>query len=412
LGGKTLRHVISIWGEKMKKCISDLQDQELQGKRALVRVDFNVPMDKQKNITDDMRIRAALPTIRYLIDHGSKVLLVSHLGRPDGVTDGLRMDPIAKRLEELLGEKVTKLNDCIGEAVEAAISKMANGDVVLLENVRFHPEEEANDSAFAKQLAALADVYVNDAFGTAHRAHASTEGVARILPGVCGFLIQKELEVMGKSLDDPRRPFVAIIGGAKVSSKIMVIRNLARKVDTLMIGGGMVYTFLKAQGLEVGKSLVEEKFIEQAKGIWAELKAMARLKLIIPVDVVIATELSAGAPSKVVPIDRIPADMMGVDIGPETVERFKEAIRTAGTIIWNGPVGVFEIEKFATGTNEIARALASSRAVTIVGGGDSASAVEKAGVADRITHISTGGGASLEYLEGKDLPGIAILQDR
>lgn len=396
----------------MKKCISDLKDGELKGKRVLVRVDFNVPMDKQQNITDDMRIRAALPTIRYLIDRGAKIILVSHLGRPDGVTEGLRMNPIAKRLEELLGRKVIKLNDCIGEEVETAISKMVSGEVVMLENVRFHPEEEENDAAFSKRLAALADVYVNDAFGTAHRAHASTEGVARILPGVCGFLIRKELEIMGKSLDNPQRPFVVIIGGAKVSSKIMVIRNLARKVDTLIIGGGMIFTFLKAQGLEVGKSLVEEKFIEQAKGIWAELKAMTRLKLIIPVDVVIATELAADAPSKVVPIDRIPADMMGVDIGPKTVELFKEAIRSAGTIIWNGPVGVFEIEAFARGTNEIARALASSKAVTIIGGGDSASAVERAGVADQITHISTGGGASLEYLEGKELPGIAILQDQ
>ncbi len=396
----------------MKKCISDLKDGELKGKRVLVRVDFNVPMDKQQNITDDMRIRAALPTIRYLIDRGAKIILVSHLGRPDGVTEGLRMNPIAKRLEELLGRKVIKLNDCIGEEVETAISKMVSGEVVMLENVRFHPEEEENDAAFSKRLAALADVYVNDAFGTAHRAHASTEGVARILPGVCGFLIRKELEIMGKSLDNPQRPFVVIIGGAKVSSKIMVIRNLARKVDTLIIGGGMIFTFLKAQGLEVGKSLVEEKFIEQAKGIWAELRAMTRLKLIIPVDVVIATELAADAPSKVVPIDRIPADMMGVDIGPKTVELFKEAIRSAGTIIWNGPVGVFEIEAFARGTNEIARALASSKAVTIIGGGDSASAVERAGVADQITHISTGGGASLEYLEGKELPGIAILQDQ
>ena len=396
----------------MKKCISDLKDGELKGKRVLVRVDFNVPMDKQQNITDDMRIRSALPTIRYLIDRGSKVILVSHLGRPNGVTEGLRMNPIAKRLEELLGKKVIKLNDCIGEEVAAVVSKMVSGEVVLLENVRFHSEEEENDAAFSKQLAALADVYVNDAFGTAHRAHASTEGVAHILPGVCGLLIQKELQIMGKSLDDPQRPFVAIIGGAKVSSKITVIRNLAQKVDTLIIGGGMIFTFLKAQGIEVGKSLVEEKFIGQAKGIWAELKAMTHLKLIVPVDAVIATELAAGAPSRVVPIDRIPADMIGVDIGPGTVALFKEAIRSAGTIIWNGPVGVFEIEEFAKGTNEIAKALASSKAVTIIGGGDSASAVEKAGVADRITHISTGGGASLEYLEGKELPGIAILQDK
>jgi len=396
----------------MKKCISDLKNGELQGKRVLVRVDFNVPMDKQKNVTDDMRIRAALPTIRYLADKGSKVILVSHLGRPDGVTEDLRMDPIARRLGELLGRTVRKLDDCIGEGVMAAVSALENGDVVLTENVRFHREEEENDETFSRQLAAIADVYVNDAFGTAHRAHASTEGVARILPGVCGFLIQRELEMMGRSLDDPRRPFVAIIGGAKVSTKIMVIRNLARKVDTLIIGGGMTYTFLKAQGFEVGKSLVEEKFVEQAKGIWAQLKATANLKLIMPADAVITTGLVAGAPSQVVPIDRIPPDMMGVDIGPATVALFKEAIRSAGTILWNGPVGVFEIEPFGRGTNEIARALASSQAVTIVGGGDSASAVEKAGVADRITHISTGGGASLEYLEGKDLPGIAILQDK
>jgi phosphoglycerate kinase len=396
----------------MKKCISDLKNGELQGKRVLVRVDFNVPMDKQKNVTDDMRIRAALPTIRYLADRGSKVILVSHLGRPDGVTEDLRMDPIARRLGELLGRTIHKLDDCIGQGVMTAVSALENGDVVLLENVRFHREEEENDATFSKRLAFLADVYVNDAFGTAHRAHASTEGVARILPGVCGFLIRRELEMMGRSLDNPRRPFVAIIGGAKVSTKITVIRNLARKVDTLIIGGGMTYTFLKAQGFEVGKSLVEEKSIEQAKGIWAQLKATANLKFITPVDAVVATGLVAGAPSQVVPINGIPPDMMGVDIGPATVALFKETIRSAGTILWNGPVGVFEIEPFDRGTNEIARALASSQAVTIVGGGDSASAVGRAGVADRITHISTGGGASLEYLEGKDLPGIAVLQDK
>jgi len=359
-----------------------------------------------------MRIQSTLPTIRYLTDRGSKVILVSHLGRPKGIDAGLRMDPIAKRLEDLLGQKVVKVDDCVGPEVEAAISTLADGEVMMLENVRFHPEEEKNDAEFSKRLAAIADVYVNDAFGTAHRAHASTEGVARILPGVCGLLIQKELEIMGKSLDDPRRPFVAIIGGAKVSTKITVIRNLAQKVDALLIGGGMIFTFLKAQGIEVGKSLVEEKFIGQAREIWAELKAMAHLKLVVPVDAVVAPEIAAGAPSKVVPIDRIPADMIGVDVGPGTVALFQEAIRTAGTVIWNGPVGVFEIDAFARGTNEIARALASSKAITIIGGGDSASAVEKTGVADRITHISTGGGASLEYLEGKELPGIAILQDR
>jgi phosphoglycerate kinase len=396
----------------MKKCISDLRDDELQGKRVLVRVDFNVPMDKQKNITDDLRIRSALPTIRHLIVKGARVILVSHLGRPEGVTEALRMDPIAKRLGELLGKKVAKLDDCIGEEVAGAISAMAGGEVVLLENVRFHPEEEANDETFARELASLADVYVNDAFGTAHRAHASTEGVARILPGVCGFLIRKELEIMGGALDHPRRPFVAIIGGAKVSSKIAVIRNLARKVDALLIGGGMIFTFLKAQGIEVGRSLVEEKFVGQAREIWEELRATAGLSLVTPVDCVVAAEPAAGSPSQVVPIDRIPADRMGVDIGPATLELFGEAIRSAGTVLWNGPVGVFEIEPFDQGTNGIAAALAVSAAVTIVGGGDSASAVEKSGLADRITHISTGGGASLEYLEGKDLPGIAILQER
>ncbi|MCX5749046.1 MAG: phosphoglycerate kinase [Candidatus Saganbacteria bacterium] len=396
----------------MKKCISDLKDSELNGKRVLVRVDFNVPQDKAGNITDDRRIRESLPTIKYLIDKGSKVILVSHLGRPSGVTQELRMNPIAKRLEELLGKKVLKLDDCIGEEVEDAVSKMNNGDVTLLENVRFYKEEEANDENFSKKLAALADVYVNDAFGTAHRAHASTEGVAHILPGVCGFLIRKELEFLGGALTNPKKPFVAIIGGAKVSSKITVIKNLAQKVDTLVIGGGMIFTFMKTQGFEIGKSLVETKFLDQAKVIWSQLKGMPNLKLIVPVDHVVVAELKADAPSKVVPNDGIPADMLGVDIGPETIKLIKDEIKNAGTVVWNGPMGVFEIDKFAKGTNEVARALADSKAVTIVGGGDSAAAVEKAGVADKITHISTGGGASLEFLEGKILPGIAILQDK
>jgi phosphoglycerate kinase len=395
----------------MKKCISDLQDAELAGKRVLVRVDFNVPLDKQGRITDDLRITSALPTIRYLIERGAKVILVSHLGRPEGVTEGLRLDPVARRLRELLEKRVTKLADCIGPAVETAIAAAAGGDVLLLENVRFHPEEEKNDPAFARQLAALADVYVNDAFGTAHRAHASTEGVARILPGVCGFLIQKELQIMGRALTEPKRPFVAIIGGAKVSSKISVILNLAAKVDTLIIGGAMIFTFLKAQGIEVGRSLVEEKFLTKAGEIWGELKAMPQLKLLTPVDVVVAAEAVAGAPFAVVPIDGIPPDKMGLDIGPATVALFTEAIGAADTIVWNGPVGVFEIEPFDRGTTEIARALAATGAVTIIGGGDSAAAVERAGVAEKITHISTGGGASLEYLEGRELPGIAILRN-
>lgn len=396
----------------MKKCISDLKDFELKGKRVLVRVDFNVPMDKQQHITDDRRIRESLPTIKYLIDKESKVILVSHLGRPSGIVENLRMNPIAERLEKLAGKKVLKLDDSIGEEVENAVSRMNNGDVVLLENVRFYKEEEENDESFAKKLAALADVYVNDAFGTAHRAHASTEGVAHILPGVCGFLIKKELDFLGQALTNPKRPFVAIIGGAKVSTKMSVIKNLAQKVDTLIIGGGMIYTFLKSQGFEVGKSLVEEKFIDQAKIIWSQLKAMQNLKLLTPVDDVVTGDISGNAPVRIVKGGQVPSDMAGVDIGPETIKLFKEAVKNAGTVVWNGPMGIFEVDKFSNGTKEIAEALAQSKAISIVGGGDSASAVEKAGVADKITHISTGGGASLEFLEGKELPGIAILQDK
>ncbi|MFA5104940.1 MAG: phosphoglycerate kinase [Candidatus Margulisiibacteriota bacterium] len=398
----------------MKKSISDLSTEELKGKRVLVRVDFNVPRDKKTGeITDDRRIKEALPTIKYLIDKGSKVILVSHLGRPAGVTEDLRLTKIGERLSALLGKSVLKLDDCIGEEVENAIAKMGDGDVTLLENVRFYQEEEGNDENFSKKLAALADVYVNDAFGTAHRAHASTEGVAHILPGVCGFLIQKELDIMGKALADPKKPFVAIIGGAKVSSKISVIKNLAQKVDVLVIGGGMIYTFLKSQGYEIGKSLVEVKFLDQAKLIWAELKAMPDLKLIVPVDDVVTTDISnPDAPVKTVPSSQIPSDMMGVDIGPETIKLIKDAVKDAGTVVWNGPLGIFENPKFAKGTMEVAKALAQSKAVTIIGGGDSAAAAEKAGVADKITHISTGGGASLEFLEGKSLPGIAILQDK
>lgn len=398
----------------MKKSISDLSAEQLKGKRVLVRVDFNVPRDKKTGeITDDRRIKEALPTIKYLADKGSRVILVSHLGRPAGVTEDLRLTKVGERLGSLLGKKVLKLDDCIGEEVENSIASMKDGDVTLLENVRFYKEEEENDENFAKKLAALSDVYVNDAFGTAHRAHASTEGVARVIPGVCGFLIQKELEIMGKALTEPKKPFVAIIGGAKVSSKISVIKNLAQKVDVLVIGGGMIYTFLRSQGVEIGKSLVEEKFLDQAKLIWAELKAMQSLKLIVPVDDVVTTDISSpDAPVKTVPSAQIPSDMMGVDIGPETIKLIKDAVKDAGTVVWNGPLGIFENPKFSKGTIEVAKALAQSKAVTIIGGGDSAAAVEKAGVADKITHISTGGGASLEFLEGKSLPGIAILQDK
>jgi len=393
-----------------KKSIADLSQKDLMGKRVLVRVDFNVPMDKDKKITDDSRIKAALPTINYLIEKGAKVILVSHLGRPTGVTEDLRLNPIAKRLEELLKKKVTKLDDSVGEEVEQAISKMNNGDVVMLENIRFYKEEEENDEQFARKLADLADIYVNDAFGTAHRAHASTAGVAQFLPAYAGFLIQKELDVMGKALKDPKRPFVAIIGGAKISTKIAVLKNLLNKVDTLIIGGGMVYTFLKAKGLEVGKSLVEDKSIDQAKVFMAQAEA-GKAKVVFAHDVVVANEISEKAITKVVKVENIPADMMGVDAGPETIKIIKDVIKNAGTVIWNGPVGVFEIPKFAKGTNEIARALADSKAISIIGGGDSAAAVEQAGVANKITHISTGGGASLEFLEGKELPGIAVLQD-
>jgi phosphoglycerate kinase len=393
-----------------KKTIADLNEKDLTGKRVLVRVDFNVPMDKQKKITDDIRIKESLPTIKYLSEKGAKVILVSHLGRPDGVTEDLRLNPIAKRLEELLKKKIVKLDDSIGEEVEQAISKMNNGDIVLLENIRFYKEEEANDEQFARKLAELADIYVNDAFGTAHRAHASTAGVAQFLPAYAGFLIQKELDVMGKALKDPKRPFVAIIGGAKISTKIAVLKNLLNKVDTLIIGGGMVYTFLKAKGMEIGKSLVEDKSIDQAKVFMAQAEA-GKAKVIFAKDVVVASEMSEKAITKVVKVENIPADMMGVDAGPETIRIIKEVIKNAGTVVWNGPVGVFEIPKFAKGTNEIARALAESKAVSIIGGGDSAAAVEAAGVANKITHISTGGGASLEFLEGKELPGIAVLQE-
>jgi len=395
----------------MKKSISDLGENELKGKKVLLRVDFNVPMDKQKGITDDTRIVESLPTIKYLIEKGAKVIIVTHLGRPDGITENLRLDPIAKRLEELLKKKIVKLDDSIGEEVEQAISKMNDGEVVMLENIRFYKEEEANDETFARKLADLADIYVNDAFGTAHRAHASTAGVAAFLPAVSGFLIQKELDVMGKALKDPKRPFVAIIGGAKISTKIGVLKNLLSKVDTLVIGGGMVFTLLKAKGLEVGKSLVEDKSMDKAKEFIARAEA-SKAKVIYGSDVVVANEISDKASTKVVKIEQIPSDMMGVDIGPETIKEIKEVIKNAGTVVWNGPVGIFEIPKFAKGTNEIARALAESKAISIIGGGDSSAAVEAAGVADKMTHISTGGGASLEFLEGKELPGIAVLQDK
>ena len=392
-----------------KKTIEDI---DVNGKRVLVRCDFNVPPDEEANITDARRIIAALPTIKYLMEHNAKVILCSHLGRPKGEFNmKYSLKPIAKRLSELLGKKVHMADDVIGDSAKSLVASLKEGDVMLLENVRFHKEEEANDMAFSKALAELADVYVNDAFGTAHRAHASTEGVAKYLPAVCGYLIQKEINVMGKALNNPVRPFVAILGGKKVSDKINVITNLIDKVDELLIGGGMAYTFFKAKGYEIGKSICEDDKVELAKELM-EKAAHKGVKLLLPIDNVVATEFSNDAESKVVASNEIPADWEGVDIGPETVKLYGDALKNAKTVIWNGPMGVFEFDKFAVGTNEIAKILGGLDAITIIGGGDSAAAIEKGGFADKMTHISTGGGASLEFLEGKELPGIACLLDK
>ena len=390
-------------------CKKTIRDVDVDGKRVLVRVDFNVPQDKSGQITDDTRIRASLPTIEYLRQHGARVILASHLGRPKGkVVESMRLDPVAERLSALLGIPVRKLNAAIGPEVREAVLAMRPGDVLLLENLRFYPEEEANDSTFARQLASLADLYVNDAFGTAHRAHASTEGVAHYLPAVAGLLMEKELKFLGQAVTNPRRPFVAILGGAKVSDKIGVIENLLPKVDKLLIGGGMANTFFLAKGYDVGDSLVEPDKADVAR----DLMARGGDKIVLPVDVVIADAFSAEATSQVVPADRVPAKWRIMDIGPETVRRFSQALAGAHTVVWNGPMGVFEMEPFAAGTIALAHAVADlPDATTIVGGGDSVAAVEAAGVANRITHISTGGGASLEFLEGKLLPGVAVLQD-
>ncbi len=388
----------------MKKTVRDI---EVEGKRVLVRVDFNVPL-AEGEVTDDTRIRAALPTINYLLQHGAKVILMSHLGRPKGkVVDELRLDPVAGRLAELLGRPVGKLDDCVGREVEAAVAEMRPGDVILLENTRFHPEETSNDPAFARKLASLADVYVNDAFGAAHRAHASTVGVAGYLPAVAGFLMEKEITFLGQALAAPDHPFVALLGGAKISSKIGVIDNLLTTVDGLLIGGGMANTFFKAQGQEVGQSLVEDDSLDVA----SETLERAGDRLVLPVDVVVADRFDAEADSKVVPVGQVPADWLILDIGPETVELYKQKLAGAKTVVWNGPMGVFEFPRFAEGTFAIARFLAGLEATTIVGGGDVVAAVGQAGVADRIAHVSTGGGASLEFLEGKPLPGIAALED-
>ena len=390
-----------------------IQDIDVSGKRVLVRVDFNVPLAEDGTVSDDKRIVAALPTIRYLLEHNAKVILCSHLGRPKGqVNPKYSLAPVGARLSELLPDtKIWFAEDTVGESAKTAIDDMKDGEIVLLENVRFYPEEEKNDPEFAKKLASLADIFVSDAFGTVHRAHASTAGVAAYLPAVAGFLIGKELGVMGEALDNPKRPFVAILGGAKVADKIGVIKNLLGKCDSLIIGGGMAYTFLKAQGYGIGTSLLDAGSIDLAKDIMAEAKAK-NVNFLLPIDTVVATEFDANAEHKVVPSTEIPDGWMGMDIGPKTAELFKKTIVEAATVVWNGPMGVFEFPAFAEGTKKVAEACAECAGTTIIGGGDSASAVKKLGFADKMTHISTGGGASLEVLEGKTLPGVAVLNDK
>ena len=392
-----------------KKTIRDI---DLKGKKVFVRCDFNVPMDENQNITDNRRIVSALPTIKYLIEQNCKIILSSHLGRPKGeVKPEFSLAPVAKELSKLLGQEVLMAKDVIGESAKTLAANLKEGQVMLLENVRFHREETDNDTEFAKQLASMAEVFVNDAFGTAHRAHASTEGISHYLPSVSGFLIEKELKFLGDALNNPVRPFVAILGGAKVSDKIGVIDSLLEKVDTLMIGGGMAYTFFKAQGYGVGNSLCEPDKCELALSLMKKAKDKG-VKLLLPVDTVIGKEFKPDTESKTVAWTEIPDGWEGFDIGEKTIEMFKDELKTAKTVIWNGPVGLFEFDKFAVGTNSIAKALADLDATTIIGGGDSAAAVEKAGLADKMTHISTGGGASLEFLEGKKLPGIECLQDK
>ncbi len=398
-----------------KRSLSNLSAEDLRGKRVLVRVDFNVPLNDEGAITDDTRIRAALPTINFLLGKGARVILSAHFGRPKGqVNEAMRLTPVASRLSELLGKQVVKTESCVGPDAEAKVNSLGAGEVVLLENVRFFAQEEANDPEFAKQLASLADVYVNDAFGAAHRAHASTEGVTKFLsPSVAGNLMQKELQYLQGAIDQPRKPLAAIVGGSKVSSKIGVLEALIDKCDKVLIGGGMIFTFYKARGLSVGKSLVEEDKLELAKAL--ELKAKNKgVQLLLPTDVVLADDFASDANSQISSIETIPEGWMGLDIGPDSIKVFQEALGDCQTVIWNGPMGVFEFEKFANGTNSIAKTLAElsdNGCCTIIGGGDSVAAVEKAGLASKMSHISTGGGASLELLEGKVLPGVAALDN-
>ncbi len=398
-----------------KKTIKELNKNQLEGKRILVRVDFNVPLNEELEITDDTRIEAALSTIKYLISHQAKIILMSHLGRPKGeVVEKLRLDPIARRLSELLKQDVKKLNDCIGEEVKKAVLNMQKGEVILLENLRFHPEEEKNNPEFSRVLANFADIFVNDAFGTAHRAHASTVGVARELPSYAGFLMAREIDVLSNLIENPVRPFVVVLGGAKISGKIEIVQNLLDIADRILIAGGMSYTCLAALGHEVGKSLLEKYDLRVVFKMLKEAEEKGN-KILLPIDLVVARkEVSEKAASKLVRIENIPKDGIGVDLGEKSLIEFEKEIKKAKTVFWNGPVGVFELEKYAKGTNRIAKILADmqGKAVTIIGGGDSVAAIERAGLAKKMTHISTGGGASLEFLGGKKLPGIEILPNK
>ena len=389
--------------------LNTINEADLKGKRVLIRVDFNVPL-KDGVVTDNTRIKAALPTIKYILDNGASLVVMTHLGRPKGQKNpAYSLAPVAKEFEKLLGSKVTLASDVIGPEVKKEVEALKPGEVLLLENVRFYAEEEKNDEAFAKELASYGDIYCNDAFGTAHRAHASTEGVSHYLPSYAGFLIEKEVKFMAPILENPEKPLVAIIGGSKVSSKITVLESLVRTCDTIVIGGGMAYTFLKVQGHEIGKSLVEDDYLETAKNFLAKA-AEKGVKVILPVDHVAAAEFKEDAAAVAVDAVDIPADLMGMDIGPKTVELIKEAVKNAKTVVWNGPMGVFEFAAFSKGTEEVAKALAASDATSVVGGGDSVAAINKFGLADKISHVSTGGGASLEFLEGKVLPGIKALE--
>jgi len=393
-----------------------IEDLELNGKKVLIRVDFNVPLNENLEITDDIRITSALPTIKKVLADGGTAILMSHLGRPKGeVNPNFSLAPVAKRLSELLNKEVKFANDCVGKEVSELVLGLKSGDVLLLENLRFHSEETKNDPKFAKELASLGDLYINDAFGSAHRAHASTEGVTKYFDKcAAGYLMKKELDYLGNAISNPKRPFTAILGGAKISGKIDVIKELMGKVDNLIVGGGMAYTFYKAQGYEIGTSLLEEDKIELAKEI-LEQAGKSGVNFILPTDVKIAAEFNNDSPSEVVPINSIPSEKMGLDIGPDSIEKFKEIINRSKTVVWNGPMGVFEFENFAKGTNSIAEALVTATengAITIIGGGDSAAAIKKAGLDHKVSHVSTGGGASLEFLEGKVLPGVAALSDK